>query len=1204
MKSPTHPSGWNFLKGVILTILALLSSGEVSTGTPAFDPPYGIAGPGFALDVDTVDLNGDGNQDLVRAFYDLSSTGGIQILWGRGDGTFDSTIIPSPDRLLSVAIGDLNGDGRLDLVSGGFSGQVYIVLQNPDGSFASGRPYATDGEQCYDVVIGDFNRDLRLDIATMNQRSNDVSVFLGNGDGTFPGIPARYPIGSASVSMIAVDVNNDGSLDLLTGREGPGLGVLFGTPAGTFIPASDVVFPNAGDGLTLADVNSDGRPDVVGANRAGGVTVCLRTATGLLADGVASSPFASAGTGTGVVVADFDGDGRVDALTTHDTIISFGPRVAFHPGLGDGTFGPASTILSRAFGPSDVSWGDFNHDGRPDAALGEDGGVTILRNATPYRVARFTVSTPATAYLAQRFDATVVAYDQFGRRFPEYAGTIEFRTDDKSFCVLLPENYTYVAEDRGEHTFFQALALRTRGLRSITVRDSLDSNATGTAFIDIREVGSTIVTTEDDVVGLDDEISLREAIQNANSHPNVSGVPDAISFNICGDGPHVLRPVSPLPAVSEAAIIDGFTQPGAQENTAVEGNNADYRIILNGDLAGADADGLKLESASTVRGLVIHQFRGNGIATSKAGGATIKGNFIGTNVNGSFVIPNEKNGIALLRGNNVIGGPSPADRNIIAGNLGDGIAMLIDDAANDSNQVIGNYIGTDRTGAAALPNAGNGIGIYGSELAQIGGTGANVRNVISGNLGDGILVTGQLRAARRNAVANNLIGTSANGFGAVPNQGFGIRLFKATENVIGGNKGTDGNLISGNVDGGVFLQEACDRNTIAANRIGTDINGGTALGNGGDGILLRFGCSDNVIGGNAEEHRNIISGNAASGIRITSGSRNRIQNNVIGLKATLAGTVPNGGYGLLLDSMDDFAETSDNLTGGPGPRDPNVIGGNNLAGVFIRTGIGNRLQRNSISGNGGLGIDLDLPGVNPNDAGDPDIGANNRQNYAVIQSVVMVGPSSAQVSGSLNSTPSKPFQIEFFASPEEDPSRYGEGATFLGSASVMTDAIGKAIFSVTLGGVSVDDYLSSTVTSNSNETSEFSFSRRADSDIDGMPDAFELDHGFDPSDPADASEDADGDGQTNLEEFIAGTDPENAASAFRLTESGFRDGVFVVRFSSVVGRRYVVEFTEDLSSGSWTTLALDIPGTGGVVEVPDPGAAGRPARYYRVHATY
>ncbi len=121
----------------------------------------------------------------------------------------------------------------------------------------------------------------------------------------------------------------------------------------------------------------------------------------------------------------------------------------------------------------------------------------------------------------------------------------------------------------------------------------------------------------------------------------------------------------------------------------------------------------------------------------------------------------------------------------------------------------------------------------------------------------------------------------------------------------------------------------------------------------------------------------------------------------------------------------------------------------------------------------------------------------------------------------------------------------------------------------------------------------------ADTDLDGMPDVFETTYGFDPNNPSDAGLDSDGDGFTNLQEFLAGTNPRDSQDALRITQVDRSGGVTSLQFRSAAGKRYLVEWTTDLAVGGWTTLADDIAGTGFAVSVPDPGA-GVQRKFYRV----
>lgn len=164
--------------------------------------------------------------------------------------------------------------------------------------------------------------------------------------------------------------------------------------------------------------------------------------------------------------------------------------------------------------------------------------------------------------------------------------------------------------------------------------------------------------------------TLRQAIVDAN---NAAGADDIV-FNIAGAGPHVIAPAAALPALSDVVTIDGFTQAGASANTLTNGNDAVYQIVLDGTGAGVGSDGLQLvigSDQSTIRGLVIQNFSGDGIEINSSSLNTIEGNFIGTTLDGSTAAPNGGNGVFIIGVNeaadqNTVGGSTPDARNLIS----------------------------------------------------------------------------------------------------------------------------------------------------------------------------------------------------------------------------------------------------------------------------------------------------------------------------------------------------------------------------------------------------------------------------------------------------------------------------------------------------------------------------------------------------------
>ena len=519
--------------------------------------------------------------------------------------------------------------------------------------------------------------------------------------------------------------------------------------------------------------------------------------------------------------------------------------------------------------------------------------------------------------------------------------------------------------------------------------------------------------------------SFRQMLIDANNNLGK----DTIYFNIPGNTKHTISPASQLPVITDPVVIDGYSQPGASPSTKpiTAGSNAVLMIELNFNNTSAGVDGLNITAGnSTVQGLVINSFYGNGIKLETKGGNTIAGNFIGTDVTGIVGKPLAKIeftwGVIIHNSaNNVIGGTTASARNVISGS-GNGIDIVGNGASN--NKVQGNLIGTDKTGTAVLGNLEMGVEINNGSKNLIGGTVSGARNIITGNgisssnsviPGVGINIQGV--SATGNFIQGNFIGTDITGKTSLNNSAQTGIYIAGNNNTIGGATIAARNIISGNswsasgVDGGTGIRVIGDSNVVQGNFIGTDLTGTTDIGNG-TGIIING--SDNMIGGMASGMGNIIAFNKSYGISV---------------------------------SVLSVSEKS----------------------------INNTIFSNSIFSNYMIGINLGAGGlVTANDVGDGDTGPNNLQNFPVIISATS-GGGSTTVDGTLNSTANVAFRLEFFSNKICDPSGYGEGQTLLGSTNVTTDASGNASFKTTFP-VSVPNgyFITATATDARNNTSEFS----------------------------------------------------------------------------------------------------------------------------------
>jgi len=377
--------------------------------------------------VAVADVNGDGKPDLLVANWcvdglcDDNFAGTVGVLLGNGDGTFQAAVSYNSggEEAESIAVADVNGDGKPDLLvanvcsgSGNCSnGVVVVLLGNGDGTFQAPVSYNSGGYEPLSIAVADVNGDGKPDLLVANywassSNSNGVvAVLLGNGDGTFQA-PVSYNSGGEAESIAVVDVNGDGKPDLLVANYSPGsVGVLLGNGDGTF--QAPVSYNSGGyEALSIAvtDVNGDGFPDLIVANQYasplklanGSVGVLLGNGDGTFQAAVMTETPGPLN-GRQIAVADFNGDGKLDAAIGSGAVLLLGN--------GDGTF---QTPLALGVAGVGTAVGDFNGDGKPDLAVG---GVTILLNISPVfaQAQTITFTQPAPASAAFNSSFTVAA---------------------------------------------------------------------------------------------------------------------------------------------------------------------------------------------------------------------------------------------------------------------------------------------------------------------------------------------------------------------------------------------------------------------------------------------------------------------------------------------------------------------------------------------------------------------------------------------------------------------------------------------------------------------------------------------------------------------------------------------------------------------------------------------------------------------------
>jgi CSLREA domain-containing protein len=278
-------------------------------------------------------------------------------------------------------------------------------------------------------------------------------------------------------------------------------------------------------------------------------------------------------------------------------------------------------------------------------------------------------------------------------------------------------------------------------------RASTTFTVNSTADAGDNNPGNGTCATQPFPVGTEPECTLRAAIEEADLNDDGATTIDEIHFDIPEFGVQIISPHTGLPIITEPVVIDGYTQPGASKNTLAVGDNAVLLIRLDGSDAGNSA-GLNIVTEDcVVRGLSVTNFSNSaGITLSDAHDATIEGNFLGTSPGGTKSGLGNDSGLIIRRfdgnifdipTNNTIGGDTLEARNLISGNNGHGVRFF--DGA--FNEVVGNLIGTDKSGIGDLGNGASGIEVLEQTKTLLGGTGA-AKNTIAFNAHDGVEISG------------------------------------------------------------------------------------------------------------------------------------------------------------------------------------------------------------------------------------------------------------------------------------------------------------------------------------------------------------------------------------------------------------------------------------------------------------------------------
>lgn len=344
----------------------ILLQGTGTTGLRPAQVDLATAGIGYYLT--SGDFNGDNKPDIVHANYLAAGKASVFLNNGDGTGSFATkSDLTTGNYAAGIAVGDLNNDNKQDIVvcdrNNGTGTTVSVIIGNGDGTFVARVPYTTAVDP-WSVALGDVNNDGRLDIVTGNYTTGNISVLLGNGDGTFQN-KTDYATSANPRKIILTDVNNDKKLDVvLTSTSTLKAGVLIGNGSGGFSAITEFNVGGNGFHASVGDFNGDGNVDIVTTSSAGNnIAIILGAGNGSFG---APTTFPAIAAPKDIIVGDFNGDSKLDVY------VSAVGTLSFFAGNGLGSFAARVDTLVQPTSTESLyglTSGDFNGDGKQDIAV-------------------------------------------------------------------------------------------------------------------------------------------------------------------------------------------------------------------------------------------------------------------------------------------------------------------------------------------------------------------------------------------------------------------------------------------------------------------------------------------------------------------------------------------------------------------------------------------------------------------------------------------------------------------------------------------------------------------------------------------------------------------------------------------------------------------------------------------------------------------